>query len=224
MSVSSRTWTTTARKLAGQGELASVIVRLMMAVNDIAVANEGLRDWTSTTDPRKVHRQIGGTLYYGRMLMAHVFEALSIIEDIQTNASLRTAVEQCSAGTQAYFKAVAAFLGTDDHKVLLRIRNNAAFHYDSKLAVKALDQIAKDFSASPFKYSLGTDPLDWYFELGDMITDRIVVRDIFKAPKDADVRAAIDPILVRLHRMAAAFSDFAAYFVRQHLAPVGVRT
>jgi hypothetical protein len=46
------------------------------------------------------------------------------------------------------------------------------------------------------------DPLDWYFELGDLVNDRIVVRGIFKAPNDADVRAAIDPILLRLHRMA----------------------
>jgi CRP-like cAMP-binding protein len=38
------------------------------------------------------------------------------------------------------------------------------------------------------------------------------------------VRAAIDPILMRLHTMTAAFSDFAAYFIRQHLAPVGVHT
>ena len=45
------------------------------------------------------------------------------------------------------------------------------------------------------------DPLDWYFELGDLVNS-IVVRGIFKAPNDADVRAAIDPILLRLHRMA----------------------
>jgi hypothetical protein len=49
--------------------------------------------------------------------------------------------------------------------------------------------------------------------LGDLVSDRIVVRDVFKAPEDVDVRAAIDPILQRLHRMAAAFSDFAGHFV-----------
>jgi hypothetical protein len=44
-----------------------------------------------------------------------------------------------------------------------------------------------------------------------------IVRNIFKAPEDADVRAAIDPILMRLHTMAAAFSDFAGHFIRQKL-------
>jgi hypothetical protein len=40
-----------------------------------------------------------------------------------------------------------------------------------------------------------------------------VVRDIFNAPEDADVRAAIDPILLRMHSMASAFQDFAAHFI-----------
>lgn len=47
------------------------------------MANEGLGDWTGTTDRRKVYRENGGRLYFGRMLMAHVYEALSIIENIQ---------------------------------------------------------------------------------------------------------------------------------------------
>jgi len=204
-------------------ELSSVIVRLMMAMNDIAMANEGLSDWTGATDRRKVYRQNGGRLYYGRMLMAHVCEALSIIGDIHNDAKLRKAVQQCDAKTRSSFDAVAAFLGTDDYRMLLRIRNNASFHYDRKLAVKALQQIDKSFPDHRFTYALGSDPLDWYFELGDLVNDRIVVRDIFKAPNDADVRAAIDPILLRLHAMAAAFSDFAGYFVRYHLTPAGAR-
>jgi len=92
-----------------------------------------------------------------------------------------------------------------------------------KIRRRALEQIDKSFPNHRFTYSLGNDPLDWYFELGDLVNDRIVVRGIFKAPNDADVRAAIDPILLRLHRMAAAFSDFAGYFVRHHLTPAGAR-
>jgi hypothetical protein len=51
------------------------------------------------------------------------------------------AVQQCDAKTRASFDAIVVFLGTDDHKMLLRIRNNTSFHYDGKLAVKALEQI-----------------------------------------------------------------------------------
>jgi hypothetical protein len=55
----------------------------MMALNDIAMANEGLAEWTSTTERKKLARQNGGGLYYGRMLMAHVYEALGIIKEIK---------------------------------------------------------------------------------------------------------------------------------------------
>ena len=81
--MSSRTWAVKTAKLITDRQAASVVVRLMMALNDIAMANEGLGEWTFTQEPRKLARQNGGRLYYGRMLMAHVYEALSIIEEIQ---------------------------------------------------------------------------------------------------------------------------------------------
>src|SRR5262245_35625540 len=107
----------------------------MMAMNDIAMANEGLGEWTATTDGKKVFRQDGGRLYYGRMLMAHVFEALSIIKDIQKDTKLRAAVHKCDAKTRSSFEVVAKFLGTDDYRKLLRIRHNVSFHYDRKSAI-----------------------------------------------------------------------------------------
>ena len=106
---------------------------------------------------------------------------------------------------------------TADYGMLCRIRNNASFHYDGRLAVRALEQIDKKFQGHAFTYSLGHDPLDWFFELGDLTLDRIVVRDIFKAPESVDVRAAIDPIPMRMHTMASAFSDFAGHFIRNQL-------
>jgi hypothetical protein len=213
--MSSRTWNAKTSALAADKDLASVIVRLMMALNDIAMANDALGEWT--INPKRVDRQQGGKLYYGRMLMSHVFEALKIIEDIQNNPKLNRAVQICDAKTRASFDAVATFLTSPDYNMLLRIRNNAGFHYSDKLATKALDQIDREFPNHRFTYTLGQDPLDWYFELGDLVSDRIVVRDIFKAPHGADVRASIDPILLRLHTMAMAFSDFAGYFVREKL-------
>jgi hypothetical protein len=42
----------------------------MMVQNDIAIANEGLGEWTDTKVQKKLARQNGGRLYYGRMLMS----------------------------------------------------------------------------------------------------------------------------------------------------------
>jgi hypothetical protein len=215
--VSSRTSSFRTAKLIANKEVGSVVVRLMMAQNDIVMANEGLGEWTFTQDRRKLVRQIGGRLYYGRMLMAHVYEALKIVKGIQQNTKLMALVDACDPKTRTSFDAVAAFLTTPDFKMLGGIRNKTSFHYDPTLTVQALEQIDKKFPGHVSTYSLGHDALDWYFELGDLVSDRMVVRDIFKAPEDADVRAAIDPILTRMHTMAKAFSDFAAYFIRAQL-------
>jgi hypothetical protein len=90
-------------KLIADTETASTVLRLMMALNDIAMANEGLREWTVTEERRKQARQNGGRLYYGRMLMAHVYEALSIIEDIQDSAKLKAQVDACDPATRSSF-------------------------------------------------------------------------------------------------------------------------
>jgi len=130
----------------------------MMALNDIAIANEGLADWTFTTERKKLARQNGGRPYYGRMLMAHVYEALSIIQEIEGTPNLRALVQACDRETQSSFDAVADFLKTSDYQRLCRIRNNVSFHYVGKLAVRALDQIDRKFPSHASMYSLGHDP------------------------------------------------------------------
>ena len=46
--------------------------------------------------------------------------------------------------------------------------NNATFHYDAKLALRAAEQISNKLPDHVSMYSLGHDPLDWYFEVGDL--------------------------------------------------------
>ena len=94
-------------------------------------------------------RRNGGKLYYGRMMMAHVYEALHIIEEIKGSVQLRAAVDRCDSKTGASFNAVAKFLDTDDYKVLSRIRHNSSFHYDPKLTLRALEKAF--FLGSHFK-------------------------------------------------------------------------
>lgn len=197
-------------------EVVSVVLRLMMAMNDIGVANDALQEWDQTENRKKQSRQNGGKLYFGRMQMAHIYEALLIIEEIANSKSLMAAIERCDNRTRGSFEAVAKFLGTDDYKRLLRLRNNAAFHYDAKLSLRALQQIVELYPHDTSSVSLGHNTLDWYFELGDKVLDRLVVRQIFGVSEDANMREAIDAVLDRLHAMAVAFSDFAGYFIRNY--------
>jgi hypothetical protein len=84
--MSSTTWSVRTAKLIADQEAASVVVRLMMTLNDMEMADVGLREWTTTQERRKLFRQ-GGRIYYLRMLMGHLYEALSIIKEIQKSLS-----------------------------------------------------------------------------------------------------------------------------------------
>jgi hypothetical protein len=216
MPVLSRTFIAKSRWILRDPDLASVIVRLSMAMNDIGMANEGLDEWTATLrNPKKKARQNGGRLYYGRMLMSHVFEALDIIKEIRSSSKLIATVQAADPQTRASFDAVVKFLSSPDFGLLAQIRNSASFHYDKTRARKGIEKIVAKSPDHESVYSMGVDPLDWYFEIGDVVNDRIVVREIFAVPESVkDVRAGIDPILTRMHQMGAAFSDFAGNFIR----------
>jgi hypothetical protein len=203
-------------RLAADPEIALTVLRLMMAMNDIGVANDGLQEWDATENPKKKNRKDGGKLYFGRMQMAHVHEALLIVKEIERKPSLKRLVDQCDAPTRESFATVVAFLSSKDFKFLEDIRNRAAFHYDRQLPLLVLNQIVRNYPQDVSSYSLGHETLDWYFELGDKVADRIVVREIFHVPETANMREALDAILKRLHAMAMAFSDFAACFIRHY--------
>jgi hypothetical protein len=113
--MSSTIWTVRTAKLIDDKHAASVVVRLMMALNDMEMADEGLREWTTTQDRRKLFRQ-GGRIYYLRMRMGHVYEALFIIKEIQNGPELKAIVQACDPMTRSSFDEVATFLTTADYK------------------------------------------------------------------------------------------------------------
>src|SRR5215467_2630343 len=117
-------------KLAADPEIASAVLRLMMAMNDIGVANDALQEWDTTENPKRKLRRDGGKLYFGRMQMAHIHEALLIVKEMKQTPSLKRLVERCDAKTRRSFDVVVAFLQSKDFKILGDIRNRASFHYD----------------------------------------------------------------------------------------------
>ena len=91
-----------------------------------------------------------------------------------------------------------------------RIRNNLTFHYDPKTINRALQSLVAKHPDARGTLSLGHNPLDWWFEPGDMVIDRAGVREIFKVPEGADVREETDKIIMRLHDITQTFGAFAA--------------
>lgn len=214
MPISSRTFSVRSEKLLRDEKLGSVILRLMMAVNDIGITSSSLYEWQHTTDRKKKARWRGGVLYFGRVQSAHLFEALSIVKEIKEDNDLMAGVERADSKTQESFATVAKFIGSKDYGMMAKLRNVVGFHYEPELSVRRLKKIVDKSPRHSMTYSLGSATLDWYFELGDLIADEIVIRDVFQIPDSADLEQAATEVLNRLRVIALAFMDFAGYFIR----------
>jgi hypothetical protein len=143
-----------------------------------------------------------------------LFEALTIIDEIREDVDLMNVVGRCDRRTIASFEVAANFLDSEDYNLMAKMRNVIAFHYNAKLPLRRLKKLVEKFPGHVTSYSLGSETLDWYFDLGDLIADEIVVREVFGIPDDADIKEVTLKVLNRQHDMATAFTDFAGFFIR----------
>jgi hypothetical protein len=205
-------------KLLRDEKLASVMLRLMIAINDLGITNTHMVEWQNAEDRKKKARWRGGLLYFGRVQSAHLFEALSIVREIRDDPGLLAEVQRCDSETVKSFHTAAGVLGSPDFTLLAKMRNMVSFHYDKVMPVRSLKRLVKKFPNHLTPHSLGSDSLDWYFELGDLVVDDIIIRDIFKIPMAADIQTATIEVLDRLHVIGASFTDFAGHFLRSRCA------
>jgi hypothetical protein len=213
--VASTQWVAKTAELLRDEKLASVLVRLMMVMNDIGITNSQMLEWEKTEDMKKKPRARGAILYFGRVQSAHLFEALDIIEEIKRDPDLKARVARSDRRIIGFFDIVAAFLGSKDHALMAKMRNVVAFHYDPKLAMRRLKSLVEKYPDHRFGYSMGNETLDWYFDLGDLIADGILIRDIFEIKEDQDIATGALEVLKRLHIIGEAFTNFAGFFIRE---------
>jgi hypothetical protein len=216
--VRSTSWITTASKIAAQKDLASVLIRLMLCNNDLSIVSNSLDEWSATKDQRKLGRKNGACLYFVRVLLSHVYEALLIIQEISRSPVLRAAVDTCDDETITSFKLVEGFALSKEMKSLRALRNRATFHYDLALPVTCLGEIAEYDPDGSFSYEQGRESLDWHFALADSVMDRMIVRKVYglDVPKSPERREKLNAISLREQEVATAFTNFAAHFVRHY--------
>jgi hypothetical protein len=205
--------------LALPGDLSSVLIRLMLAVNDISLAADANDSWAETSERRRVHRKGRARMYFIRLIMSHVYEAMKIIDEIKENPALRAAVDQCDARTRENFNKLVAMLISPERDQLNRFRNKATFHYDKKASAEHLQAVIAADPTAPWSYSVGSTPLDWSFELGDAVMDRMVVRFVLGADEARSPARSqkVGEIAARLDEVATMFTDFAKSFIERHL-------
>lgn len=203
--------------IASKGALGSVLIRLMMVINDMSLAMDAFRRWTEDAKTEREHRARGAKIYFIRLQMSHIYEAMKIVKEIRDSPDLMKAVDRSDSFTRKGFAALLAFAASPEfEKVMGRIRSNLTFHYDPKTIERALASLVAKHPDASGSMSLGDDPHNWFFEPGDMVGDRAAVREIFKVPEGADVGAETDKIVMQLHEIMQMFGGFAGSLIWQN--------
>jgi hypothetical protein len=211
------TWMMKAATIASKPELSSILARLMISVNDIAIVADANDLWAKETDARRKPRQNAARQYFVRVLLSHVNEALEIVYETGDSAILREAVDKCDHRTVTDFKELEA-ISKEEREQFRKFRSRTTFHYDKQLPDRVLKEIAKNVPDRPWSYSMGREPLDWQFELADAIIDRMVIREVMglKMPKSSKRTEFTAEIAGRLQDISRKYTGFAAHFVRRH--------
>ena len=210
--------------LATRGPEAAAVVKLMMACNDMTIANLSLSDWKREQRRDRRDLQVGARLYFVRIELAHLYEGLKVIPDIKKTASLFRHVELCDSQTRDSFAKLETFAdGGAKHAELEalvgRVRHTLTFHYygcGKSINNAILDRSNRKESRLS-SVTRGSTAHRWRFNAADDIVDSIVVREIWKIPRSADLRTAVDDVAMKVHNISLSFLDFSGEYIWRYL-------
>lgn len=215
--MSSRTKIISIDKLARDPVLGSVLVRLMMVINDNSICDESVRMWKGILDESRRVRVQEAFKYFVELQIAHIYEGLQIIREINLDAKLKRYVDLCDRPTRGEFAQLVDYLVNPKYEAIMgRMRNNLAFHYSAKLTRRALEKHVRKTSGSLGAISMGSTSADWLFEPGALVNELVAVREVFAVPDGADITGTTDQEMMEVQRMAEAFMRFAGHFIWKH--------
>jgi len=201
-----------------RGSGAATVVKLMMACNDMSLANQTLADWKKEQPPRRKTRAFGARIYFLRMEFAHLYEGLKVIDEIQRDPALLELVASCDLQTRRSFDDLITYQkGGAKHAVLKdlagKVRHNIAFHYQQAgtLIENAIDDFARRGKNSS-ETRADTAP-DWHFEVADVVVDQVVCRGLWGISPGAGSSARIDEVAMKIHELFLSFMDFSGEFI-----------
>ena len=208
------------QNFVSRGESAIIVIKLMMACNDLSLANDALGQWKKEKNFSRKARQMMAMRYFVRLQLAHLHEGLKVIEEVRNDHYLLTLVKRCDSQTQESFQNIEQFLpgGPERNKfekLVTQIRQNITFHYrqSNKLIKKALSDRASRTDAKISSLTRSNTSYLWDFKVADDIIDSIVVRQVWDIPRDADLRIEADKILDYVHQIFLWFMDFSSEFI-----------
>jgi hypothetical protein len=219
-----RTIYTNFQDLSIRGESAIVILKLMMAFNDLSLANQALSRWQEEQPNCRKVRQVGAKMYFVRIQISHLYEGLKIIDAIRKDPALSNLVGRCGRETQRAFHKLEEFLPEGKNrkefeKLVGQIRHNLTFHYNEsgRLIKRAILDRATCGEANNSSITASDDASSWHFKVADDVVDSIVVRQIWDIPRNTDLRSEVDKTLDRVYEIFLWFVTFSAGFIWKYL-------
>jgi hypothetical protein len=200
---------------ANPPDLTATLIRLMLSINDIALAKDANAQWAETADRKRAAIRGSGRRYFVRVMLSHIHEGLLIVEDISRSQLLRSSVDECDQPTISDFRVLENVIKSPEMELLRKLRSRATFHYDEQLPLNSFRQIAKEQPDRTWSYSEGPEPLDWRFELADAVMERMMDRVFdLKGLRGSDERTAqTEALAIRLQDISRRFTRFAFRYV-----------
>jgi hypothetical protein len=211
-------------RLSARGDDAVLIVKLMMAFNDVAIANEGLADCKKRLAEKRTDKDRGAALYFIRLQAAHLVEAMTVVDQVAKSRLLRQLISTCP---QPCLEAFARLVDIRTDRAARKkfnqyfevMRNNVTFHYNEsgKQIAGAIGRCSKSPQVNTSSITRGTEPYSWRFNVADDIVDSIVCRDIWKIPDNADLRVEADAAADYGHAIFLDFVNFCTELIPRYV-------
>ena len=105
-------------RIQAQASDGVLVIRLMRAADDIALANWGLRQFTASQPSISAHVQDGARRYFVRLQCGHVTEGLGIVGEVTTSARLSLLVDRCTPEARGAFERLKECLPNGARRTL----------------------------------------------------------------------------------------------------------
>jgi hypothetical protein len=216
------------QRLAYRSEEAGVVLRLMMVCNDLTFANARFGEVREGVgqDALAEHVRWGAKMYFVRLQIGHMNEAIPIIEEIRKNDLLAQTVSQCSSHAQEIFAFLIGCLqGGANYaqfkSAVMLVRHKTVFHYDDKLVRTALGEMAGRTKRIQ-SITTSNDVRAVRFSVADEVLDNLTCRFIWKA-QEPSLDEVIGQKLDFAERTCRALLEFGGEFIMRYVADNATR-
>ena len=159
-------------------------------------------------------------MYFVRLELSHLYEALDIIKEVEATPTLRALVDQCDLRTRESYAEVLAYTNGKAkyerfQQLVGGMRSSLTFHYETngRMIRWAIADRAQRNDGRVSTIIRGDTSQRWRFSVADDVVDSIVVRQFWKIPRDADLREEADKIADEVHGVLVRFADFCGEFI-----------